>query len=123
MPLTNPNQPPTARAADLAARLRQRAVARQEPRPDGRTLRTLQAGQHGRVAAIAAGLDGSTARRLFDLGITPGTHVQVIRRAPFGGPMILRVADYEIAVRRQLAEAVLLADDPATGPATEETTR
>jgi ferrous iron transport protein A len=49
----------------------------------------------------------STARRLADLGFTPGTEVEVVRRAPLRDPVIYRLRDYEVCLRRAQARCVL----------------
>ncbi len=58
-----------------------------------------------RVCGLAD-LAPEVARRLTDLGFTIGARVHVTRRAPFGGPMLVRVADYEVALRRGEALAI-----------------
>jgi ferrous iron transport protein A len=55
----------------------------------------------GVVAAAAA-----TVGRLADLGFTVGTVVQVVRRAPLRDPVIYRVKDYEVCLRRAQAACV-----------------
>jgi len=44
--------------------------------------------------------------RLAELGLTPGAAVEVVRRAPFGGPLVVRVRDYLLSLRRGEAAAV-----------------
>lgn len=108
--------PSTDRSMAAAlTRLRTRAVPRGGPLPsvDGArtgsrpTLATLRAGQRAVVASLDETIDDPTARRLVDLGFGPGTVVELVRCAPFRGPMIFRAADYEIALRRHLAEGIL----------------
>lgn len=41
-----------------------------------------------------------------ELGLIAGTEVQVIRRAPLGDPMQVRVGDYELSLRRDDASLV-----------------
>ncbi len=115
---TNENPPPSTPLADVIARLRDRSVTqvemdRRQARAKG-SLGALRAGDRGRVTALASSVDGATARRLFDLGLAPGAVVEVVRRAPFGGPVIVRVADYEVAIRRGLAACVAV-DPTAEG--------
>jgi ferrous iron transport protein A len=45
-------------------------------------------------------------QRLTELGLRHGARVEVLRRAPFGGPLALRVADGLLAVRRAQAEGI-----------------
>lgn len=55
----------------------------------------------------------ATARRLGELGFTPGTVVEVVRRAPLRDPVVYRVRDYEICLRR--TEAVYVRCARTTG--------
>lgn len=63
------------------------------------TLAQLGAGQRAIVTGYDDRMEASTARRLFDLGLAPGTEVEMVRRAPMRDPVIFRVGDYEIALR------------------------
>ncbi len=69
------------------------------------TLNLCRVGQAGIVTAVSR-LD-ALGDRLAELGLTPGARVQVVRRAPFGGPILLRVRDYLLTVRH--AEAATIA--------------
>ena len=42
----------------------------------------------------------SIARRLMELGLVPGTRVTMMRVAPFGDPIELRVRNYALSIRR-----------------------
>lgn len=65
----------------------------------GKTLADLGRGQRATVVGYSDGVEPSTARRLFDLGLVPGIEVEMVRRAPLRDPVIFRVGDYEIALR------------------------
>lgn len=56
-------------------------------------------------------LPRATARRLFELGLLPGTRVRVVRRAPLGDPIELRLRNYSLSIRRE--EAALIEVEPA----------
>ncbi len=43
---------------------------------------------------------GALRRRMMDMGIVPGVELEVIRRAPWGGPLQLRLKGYYLALRR-----------------------
>ena len=45
-------------------------------------------------------------RRLNDLGFTPGAVVEAVRRAPLRDPVLYRVKDYEVCLRRAQAACV-----------------
>ncbi len=63
------------------------------------TLADLRRGDRAKVIGYGNDVAGSTARRLFDLGIVPGIEVTMVRRAPLRDPVVFRVGDYEIALR------------------------
>lgn len=50
--------------------------------------------------------EGAERRRMLDLGITPGTTIQVEARSPLGDPTAYRVRDTVIALRREQAQHI-----------------
>jgi ferrous iron transport protein A len=44
--------------------------------------------------------------RLMEMGLVAGAEVQVVRRAPLGDPVQLRLGDYELSVRSSEAAFV-----------------
>lgn len=50
---------------------------------------------------------GVLGDRLVELGFTPGAPVQLLRRAPFGGPLQVQVRDFVVSLRRNDAQAIL----------------
>ena len=76
----------------------------------GVCLCDLRPGQCGVVAELTC---GSSARlRLLEMGLTPGTRLEVVRTAAFGGPIEIRVRGYQLTMRRDDARCVVLADAP-----------
>lgn len=69
-----------------------------------RTLAELAAGERGRVAQI--GGDADATRRLMDLGLIRGTTVEVVRRAPLGDPMEVKLRGFMLTLRRSEAEHI-----------------
>lgn len=67
-----------------------------------RTLAELAPGERGRVTAVAG--EAESARRLMDLGLVRGTQVEVVRRAPLGDPIEVKLRGFMLTVRR--AEAM-----------------
>ncbi len=59
----------------------------------GGCLSNLHIGQSGRVARVAGNDDTALLRYLADLGIVPNAIVTVTERAPFGGPLHVRVGN------------------------------
>lgn len=75
----------------------------------GLTLADLQPGECGYVRRF---LGGAQARlRLLEMGLTPGTHVQLVRAAAFGGPLDIQVRGYQLSLRREEAASVWLDDE------------
>lgn len=72
-----------------------------------RTLDTVPAGEV--CTLVGFDTDDVVARRLFDLGFTPGEHVERLRQAPLGGPLMFRVGGVEIVLRRAEARRILVA--------------
>jgi ferrous iron transport protein A len=60
------------------------------------------------VVAVSDDASAPTARRLIDLGFTTGTVVEVVRRAPLRDPVVYRLRDYEVCLRRAQAGCVLV---------------
>ena len=71
------------------------------------SLFDLKPGQRGVVARVNA--HGAIRQRLLDMGILPQAEVTVARLAPTGDPIWIRIHGTELALRRQEAQAVLLA--------------
>jgi ferrous iron transport protein A len=76
--------------------------------PDGRILplADLPPGARATVVDVLAVRSTVVARRLGDLGFTPGAAVEVVRRAPLRDPVVYRVKDYEVCLRRTEAACV-----------------
>jgi ferrous iron transport protein A len=69
-----------------------------------RALAALAPGERGTVVAI--GGSGDAVQRLMDLGLIRGTTVEVIRRAPLGDPMEVRLRGFMLTLRRSEAEHI-----------------
>lgn len=54
------------------------------------------------------GCDRRVARRLMELGLLPGTRIRVVRRAPMGDPIELRVRGFSLSIRKADAAAVVV---------------
>ncbi|MET9887516.1 FeoA family protein [Streptomyces sp. NPDC006430] len=71
-----------------------------------RTLANLLPGARAAVARVVADTAPAVVRRLHDLGFTPGAVVEAVRRAPLRDPVLYRVKDYEVCLRRAQAAYV-----------------
>lgn len=70
----------------------------------GPTLESLAIGQEGIVRRFR--LPRPMARRLLELGLLPGTRVRVIRHAPLGDPIELRLRNYALSIGREEASRI-----------------
>jgi Fe2+ transport system protein FeoA len=73
----------------------------------GVPLDRLPGGGKGTVRSIV-GATTPLRQRLMELGITIGSEIQVIRKAPFGGPIEISVRGYRLSLRRTEARIVLV---------------
>ncbi|MCR5295251.1 MAG: ferrous iron transport protein B [Lachnospiraceae bacterium] len=73
-------------------------------------LSTLKPGQSARITEV--GGEGALRQHFLDMGVIPGAAVTVIKLAPLGDPMELRIHGYELTLR--LADAEKIAIEPLT---------
>lgn len=98
----------TPLAAHLAGR--QLTTAVPDTRRSGQvtSLSHLRPTESGRIVGYAPGMPAAHGRRLFDLGFAPGVDVEAVRRAPALDPWIYRISGNEIALRRVLADRIVV---------------
>jgi ferrous iron transport protein A len=77
------------------------------------TLDQVPPGTPVTVATVTA--PPAEQRRLTELGLRHGARVEVLRRAPFGGPLALRVADGLLALRRSQAAGIVVVKEGTDG--------
>ncbi|MCQ2538901.1 MAG: ferrous iron transport protein B [Acetatifactor sp.] len=68
------------------------------------TLKELPIGKIGRVTEV--GGEGALRQHFLDMGVIPGAEVRVIKFAPMGDPMELRIHGYELTLRLADAEKI-----------------
>lgn len=69
-----------------------------------RTLDQLAAGERAVIASVDC--PPAIARRLMELGVLPGTEVQVIRRAPLGDPLEIALRGVHLSLRKSEARHI-----------------
>ncbi len=72
----------------------------------GAPLTTLNPGEKGRVVALSPRLRGADRRRMMDLGILPGTVIDVEMTSPSGDPTAYKVRGALIALREEQAKLI-----------------
>jgi Fe2+ transport system protein FeoA len=65
------------------------------------TLAALQPGQEAMILKVEG--PGAISRRMADMGVVPGQRVQLVRVAPLGDPLDIRLMGYHLSLRREEA--------------------
>lgn len=60
------------------------------------------------TGTIISVLDGALTDKLFEFGVVPGAKLTLIRKAPFNGPVYIKVENNLIALRRSEADSILV---------------
>lgn len=71
------------------------------------TLDQLKPGERGTVTEIIG--QPGIVQRLMEMGITEGEEIEVVRLAPLGDPLEVRIRGYELSLRKSEAKHVSLA--------------
>ena len=67
-------------------------------------LSNMPTGVRARVKAVRG--EGFITRRLMEMGVIPGVFVRLVKSAPFGVPIDVRLLGYSLAIRKNEAEAI-----------------
>ena len=80
-------------------------------------LDTLEIGKDAVVASVTSD-DQALRQHILDMGLTPGTEVTMMKYAPMGDPLEIRLRGYELTLRKDDAARIELVDvhDTDTGP-------
>ncbi len=70
-------------------------------------LNELKPGQSARIESV--GGEGALRQHFLDMGVIPGAEITVIKLAPMGDPMELRIHGYELTLRLADAEKIVIA--------------
>ncbi len=68
------------------------------------TLTNLTVGEKATVVSVNG--KNAVTKRLMEMGIVPGVSVRVIKSAPFGDPLEVRVRGYHLAMRKSEADRI-----------------
>ena len=63
-----------------------------------RKLTDLLIGDKGEMYSI---LDSELEQKLLEMGCTPGEQIEVVRKAPFDGPIAILVSSYVLSIRKE----------------------
>lgn len=68
------------------------------------TLAGLEAGQRGKI--IGFDLPPRQSQRLLEMGMTAGAEFQIVRFAPLGDPIDVKVRGYHLSLRKHEAAGI-----------------
>lgn len=72
------------------------------------TIKDLKEGQSATICTV--GGDGALRQHFLDMGVIPGIEVKLIKYAPMGDPLEIRIHDYELTIRLADAEQIEVSD-------------
>ena len=67
-------------------------------------LSELQVGQKGKIKGFL--IENEDCERIEEMGVTPGEDVEVIRYAPLGDPIEIKIRGYSLSLRKDEAELI-----------------
>lgn len=91
---------------------REQVATQSRLRPAEVSLLSLPVGVRARLVALE--IPGSLGRRLQELGLTPGAPLVVERRLPLAGPLLVRVREYALSMRRAEAAGITVQQESPT---------
>jgi Fe2+ transport system protein FeoA len=74
--------------------------------PPASTLGALAVGERAEIVHV--GCPRAVTRRLLEMGLLPGTQVEILRMAPLGDPIELRLRGYALSIRRAEAAQIMI---------------
>ena len=69
-----------------------------------KSLSELKPGDRATITKI--GNDGGIRRRILDMGVVPGSEIEVLRVAPLGDPIEFRIRGYNLTLRRSESQHI-----------------
>lgn len=73
------------------------------------TVNDLELGQKAHIVKITA--KDELGRRIRDMGLVPGTEIEVVGRAPLNDPIALRLPGFTLSLRKNEAAYVTVASE------------
>jgi ferrous iron transport protein A len=81
-----------------------------KPQTSNLTLNDLAPGIRATVRSVKGG--SALSKRLMEMGVVPGVSIRIIKSAPFGDPIEIRLRGYSLAIRRNEAAAIEIDPEP-----------
>lgn len=75
-----------------------------EPSKKNIVLSQLAIGQKARICEFL--VESDDCERIEEMGVTPGEEVEVVRYAPLGDPMEIKIRGYLLSLRKEEAQLI-----------------
>ena len=72
-------------------------------------LTSLPIGTRAKVVSVNG--NNAITKRLMEMGVVPGVSLRVIKSAPFGDPLEIRVRGYHLAMRKNEADTIEVSEE------------
>lgn len=72
------------------------------------TIRDFNTGESAEITGFAQG-DAAYRKRILEMGLTKGTLITIVKKAPLGDPVEITVRGYQLSLRKEEAAILLLA--------------
>ena len=72
-------------------------------------LDSFKIGEKGTIKTVNG--EGKLRRRLFDMGVTPGAKIELIKKAPLGDPLEVHIRNYVLTLRKSEASLIIMEVD------------
>ena len=69
-----------------------------------KSLRQLPVGAKAKIISVTAA--GEIGRRLRDMGLSPGSEIEILGRAPLKDPVSIRLKNYTLTLRNNEADFI-----------------
>ncbi|MBO7486479.1 MAG: ferrous iron transport protein B [Spirochaetaceae bacterium] len=76
------------------------------------TIKDMSPGQ--KAVILTVGGEGALRQHFLDMGVIPGVEVQIIKYAPMGDPVELKIYEYELTLRLEDAEKITVSEVTGT---------
>jgi Fe2+ transport system protein FeoA len=67
-------------------------------------LKDLKPGQRCKIVKVRG--QGATNKRILEMGVTPGSVIELERVAPLGDPIDVKVRGYHLSLRKEEADGI-----------------
>jgi len=71
-----------------------------------KSLNQCQIGEKVLVRALQ--MAGNKSKRLMDMGLFPGTEIEISRVAPMGDPVAIKLKGFQMSFRKKEAEEIIV---------------